>query len=231
MTTNYIVIYTLIAVAVIFCSLFIIWQEKEKPWLSLCLKGFASLSFCALGLTGMFLATSLFLPMLFIVLGLVTSILGDLFLAGINYDNLNKDHTIISGMIAFSVAQIFYFLGLVFWTGFTIWPIIIAAVFAVGSILLEKPLKLEFGKTKYFALVYAFFLALTVAQSIFTAISIGFSHVGILLVIGFVLFLLSDLVLEMIYFKKDGNKTLLTYINLALYYVAQILIATSIFFI
>ena len=169
--------------------------------------------------------------MLFIVLGLVASILGDLFLAGINYDNLNKEHTIISGMIAFSVAQIFYYIALMLWTGFSFWPLLIAVVFAVGSILLEKPLKLEFGKTKYFAGVYAFFLALTVSQSLFTAISLSFSKVSIVLLIGFVLFLVSDLVLEMIYFKKDSKIVPLTYVNLALYYAAQILIAISVFYI
>lgn len=228
---SYIIIYTLIALAVICSSIFIIWQEKQKPWFSLCLKAIASLSFSILGITGMFLSTSLFTPMLFITLGLVTSIIGDLLLAGINYDNLNKEHTIISGMIAFSVAQIFYFVGLMLWTGFTFWPIVIAIVFAVGSILLEKPLKLEFGKTKYFAGAYAFFLALTVAQSIFTAVSLAFSTAGILLMIGFILFLLSDLVLELIYFKNGSNIVTLTYINLLLYYAAQILIATSIFYI
>lgn len=228
---SYVIIFCLTALAVITSSLFVIWQEKEKPWLSLCLKGFASLSFCALGIVGMFLNSSPFQSMLFIVLGLVTSILGDLYLAGINYDNLNKEHTIISGMIAFSVAQIFYYIALMLWTGFTIWPLLIAVVFAVGSILLEKPLKLEFGKTKYFALAYAFFLALTVSQSLFTAISLSFSKVSILLLAGFVMFLASDLVLELIYFKKGSKIVPLTYLNLALYYLAQILIAISVFYI
>lgn len=228
---SYIVIFSLIALAVISASLFIIWQEKEKPWLSLCLKGFASLAFCILGIVGMFFNASPFYPILFLVLGLVASILGDLFLAGINFDQLNKENTIISGMIAFSLTQILYYIGLMLWTGFSVWPFVIAVVFAVSSILLEKPLKLNFGKTKYFAGAYAFFLALSVSQCLFTAISLAFSHVAILLFVGLVLFIASDLVLELIYFKKDSKKVPLTYLNLTLYYAAQILIALSIFYI
>ena len=72
----------------------------------------------------------------------------------------------------------------------------------------------------------------TCYESIMAIIN-GSATVAIMLVVGFVLFWLSDIVLMNIYFgnKTDKQKVNYYYFNLAFYYGAQILIALSLWFI
>jgi len=91
-------------------------------------------------------------------------------------------------------------------------------------------MKMSFGDFLIPSIAYAFLLTLFLASAVAAGFLAGFTLSVILLIVGAGLFLLSDLVLSMIYF--DGNDArMLIIINHVLYYAAQFLIALSLFYI
>lgn len=174
----------------------------------------------------------------FLIMGLVFGMLGDIFLE-LKYVFTDHDEEFTnSGFIAFLVGHVFFILGIIF--NFlkerTIWafvlPLAFGAIITLMVVLLEKPLKMEYGKYKTITIIYSLVLFYFVGMAGYLAIINHFQVTSInLLFIGSCLFGLSDLVLSQTYFGKDHNKPLDSIINISLYYAAQILIAGSIFFI
>ena len=80
------------------------------------------------------------------------------------------------------------------------------------------------------SIVYALLLTLFLACAVAGGIITGFSLPILLLIIGAALFLLSDLVLSMIYFDGNDSRVLIV-VNHVLYYAAQFLIALSVYYI
>ena len=101
-----------------------------------------------------------------------------------------------------------------------------AAIFAISLFLL----KMQFGKFLIPSVCYALLLTLFLACTVAGGIIAGFTLPVILLVVGAALFLLSDLVLSMIYFDGNDSRVLIV-VNHVLYYAAQFLIALSIYYI
>ena len=93
-------------------------------------------------------------------------------------------------------------------------------------ILVHSHIDKEFNFEKFTGLVniYSFILFLTTALSVYLSF-IGLTAPVIILAIGFVLFLASDLILSMQYFGGKQDSKPLTFINHLLYYAAQIIIA------
>ena len=116
--------------------------------------------------------------------------------------------------------------------------IIPLAIIAGGCLVLTlanwiisiKVLKFNFEKFTGLVNIYSFILFLTTALSVYLSF-IGLTAPVIILAIGFVLFLASDLILSMQYFGGKQDSKPLTFINHLLYYAAQIIIAAFIYFI
>ena len=85
------------------------------------------------------------------------------------------------------------------------------------------------GKYRGIVLLYAIFLTMTTVTSILAAF-VTHSKSMIIMSIGSVLFLLSDVVLNFTYFGRGWNKPIHIFINHFLYYAGQYLIASSIIF-
>jgi hypothetical protein len=68
-----------------------------------------------------------------------------------------------------------------------------------------------------------------VVQAIVAGNIDGFSSFSILFIIGAILFAISDLILAPIYYKND-RRNIMIILNLVTYYAAQIMIASSIYF-
>ena len=220
--------YSLIGICFILASLFIIWNSDERPNFSFLMKFASSIAFTLFGIVNMFFVSTNTLSMLFIVLGLLVSISGDVILAFVFSDKYEKEKVIKTGMVAFSIAQVFYFIGICLFSGFSFWSLVIGLVIATAIMFSDKLLGLDYGTTKPFAVSYSFLLACSLGASLMAFINTGCSKGSIFLFVGFMLFFLSDLVLAFIYFKK--NSALLTAINLSLYYIAQIVIAAGVLF-
>jgi len=181
------------------------------------------------------------LPICLIIIGLVLGLVGDIVLdLKVMYEFHDKQY-LNCGMTAFSVAHIFNIAAILTFVNTQISvqnyliPIAIIAgscvvLTLVISLISTKILKLNYGKHAVLTNIYCFILLLTTALSIYFTVVLK-NYYMIILSVGFVFFLLSDLILSTQYFggKQDNKKLII--LNHATYYLAQILIATFIYFI
>ncbi len=165
----------------------------------------------------------------FIIVGLIFGMLGDILL---DLKRLYKEDAGVYlnyGMLAFALGHIMYFMALGNFYGFNgsfigktfISLAIGLAVSAVIVFVLAKYLKLDFGEFKWQSFGYSTLLVSVMTLSLLA----GFKNQTMMLMnIGLVLFLASDLVLSTQYFgDREDNKWLIA-INHILYYGAQLLI-------
>ena len=114
---------------------------------------------------------------------------------------------------------------------------LVAAIFALSV----GVMKMRFGKFLIPSVCYALLLSWFVVFSIWTLATVGATTANILMLLGAIFFIVSDLILSMTYFSKpeDYQKTgmlhpeskLMIVSNHVTYYVAQFLIALSLLFI
>lgn len=169
------------------------------------------------------------------IFGLVMGMLGDIWL-DLKWIQLeNKDSYLYSGFISFLVGHLFYISAIYLYSPWTApsfaAAVIGAVVIAVIATLMEKPLKMNYGKFKTILFLYSLVLAFTVTSSVVTAIITRGETVWVVMSVGAILFLLSDLVLSGIYFGEGKNTPVNVVVNHTLYYMAQFIMASTIFFI
>lgn len=163
--------------------------------------------------------------------GLIFGMLGDIYLdlKWVYPDDMKK--YLEYGFICFGFGHLFYMGGMFVAAGLTFKHILIAAVVgsvvAVGNLLLEKPMKQDFGKFRAIVTVYSFILAMMVATSVISAIVTG-EKSFIVYAVGAVSFLISDLILSPMYFGEGKNTPANFILNHVTYYAGQYLIAFSI---
>ncbi len=225
-----------------FWSLFIYSIVKGQRMKGFYLKGFTSLGFIIVfaigvhdfyiksnGLTLSILDNKYLIFTLFIGLGLVCGLIGDLFLEVQYFYEDKKNTQIFSGMVAFFIGHVFYIVALSALIGFNYLSLIVGIVFtlivAIGGVVL----KMDFGKLKLPSYLYTFIIFTMVGQSFFLAVDSQFNLFSVVLMLGALLFGISDLLLAPIYFKGD-KRVSFAVANLATYYLAQLFIALSILF-
>ena len=220
--------------AICSATLFIVLSKGQRGLLSLALKAIASFCFILLAMGAVY-NKGINLPYFLVVMGLVASLVGDVVLALPDMKEMQAKSQALTlvGGLSFAVAHCFYLAAMIILFGCRWWVILVAValglIFFFGNKMIGK---LDYGKLTYGMPFYATFVSLVVAESIMAIIN-GSATVAIMLVVGFVLFWLSDIVLMNIYFgnKTDKQKVNYYYFNLAFYYGAQILIALSLWFI
>ena len=234
--------YLLLAIGAVFLAAFLVFRTKDGGMLPAALKTVTSLFFVATALAAaignytvsgtMTQEKALYFGL--VVLGLVCGLIGDLVLdLKITYRDSNMRHSELYtyfGMSAFGVGHILYVSAVAGYFGFSAWTILIAAgvttVIILSSIFV---MKLQFGRFLIPSVLYTFLLTLFIACAVAGGVMAGFTLSVVLLIVGAVLFLLSDMVLSLIYF--DGNDSrFLIIVNHVLYYAAQFLIAVSLFY-
>ena len=138
-------------------------------------------------------------------------------------------------MVSFGIGHVMYLVAVVLLLGDVVTlPIIgicvaVAALVACGMVFGgEKFMGLHFGKFTIHSLVYGFCLVFMSALSIALCISMKSTRM-LQFAIGMILFFLSDAVLSMMYFGGRPKDKSLCVINHALYYAAQICIASFIY--
>lgn len=225
--------WCLLVLAVVTAVLFVVFSNGQKSFLSLSLKTLASFCFTVLAFSAI-LVKGVSVPTWLFCLGFVVSCFGDIILALPDMQELRARSIMITliGGLCFAVAHVFYLSAMFVAFGFEWWTLLVAvalgAVFYWGNKAVGK---LNYGKLNAGMPVYSVFVSMVVGVSIFV-LTTGANLTGsILLLLGFILFWLSDIVLMHIYFgnKPDKNK-FLYYFNLSFYYAAQILIACSLVF-
>lgn len=214
----------LLSVAVIAFLTFTFLWSREKPLRAFMLKGIATVTVIA---TGTYTAIT-FAPStiaILIIIGLVLCMLGDLVLALLELCNAEMRTAIISlGTLSFALAQIIFIVMLALLDLNTLYGLIAGVVIAGVIYLIKKPMGLDFGKSLVPSLIYACLLGSNVVGSIILCVLSSFALPYILLALGFIFFIASDLILSKIYFGGVTNPTVQK-INYFAYYIAICLLS------
>ena len=235
-------IYVLLFAFFILLILFIYFIVMKNRILGFYLKGFTSLSFLLIfgygihdffikndGLS-MALNDNKFLYFtLFIGLGLICGLVGDLFLEVQYFYDKKKESQILYGMISFFMGHVFYIIAISTLIGFNFFSVLIGLVFTLLIAVGGQVLKMDFGVLRIPSYMYTFIIFTMVGQAFFLGISYDFNLFSLTLMIGAILFGISDLILAPIYFKNEKRASF-AILNLSTYYMAQLLIAISILF-
>ena len=226
--------WALLIVGILATAVFLVLRVQRGGIAALYAKAVASLCFIATAIA----ATNenrLFLDFgSWMTFGLVFGLLGDVWL-DLKWIYLqDKDSYLYSGFIFFLLGHV-CFVTAVFKVGpYTPASLIVAfaaaLVIAFVAILLEKPLKMHYGKFKWIVFLYSFMLALTMTMSITLAVITGFEKMWTVMSVGGLLFLLSDLVLSGMYFGEGKNTSFNVILNHTLYYAAQFIMAATVLF-
>ncbi|MCL2513504.1 MAG: lysoplasmalogenase [Oscillospiraceae bacterium] len=178
-----------------------------------------------------------------ITAGLIFGILGDVFLdLKIVYKESNKKDSeayTYSGFASFGAGHFFFIAAITYYSAYyktsnlnkaVLFSVLVSIVAALVIYFGAKPMKLDYGKFKLVSAIYGFILFYMTAYAAFSyffATSGGSMKPLLVLSIGGVLFIISDLILSQTYF---GGKDKPAYVvmNHIAYYAAQFLIAFSV---
>lgn len=253
--------YYLTGVGALFLILFLVVRDKNSSIKAIILKTCTSVMFIAVAFTSLYEnpwgnIDKVLIPSTLIIAGLIMGLIGDIvldfkiYLKGISdkYPAAKKDSELVTymGMGAFGIGHIFFIAGCV--QRFVhnnldlIWSALGAVIFtAIVFVVSIKLLKMRFGKFLVPAASYSVLLCFFTAIAATCIATDGALKSTIFLLIGSILFLLSDLVLSMTYFSKpeDYQKTgpanpesrVMIIVNHVLYYGAQFCIALALRFI
>lgn len=228
----------LLVLGAIMSTVFIVSKVTNYSLKTIIFKTIASLFFVALGIYLFVVTTGHFYFKLFLLLGLIFGLLGDILLGFKYITTKTKKMWIMLGLFAFAFGHISYLVSLFLefyvpgQTLFAILPFVLAVVLTSIYLVIAHKVDIRFGKKLLpFCIFYLLCLTSMVSTSLFMAILHSFSiKTGILFFIGAVFFCASDFMLTGSYFKKgDRSKTYLAVYSIC-YYTAQFLIAFSLFF-
>ncbi|MBQ9044826.1 MAG: hypothetical protein IJ112_02620 [Oscillospiraceae bacterium] len=232
------IIFILLLIGAI--TLFLYVREKLKAYSlkAVFLKTTVSLFFLAVAVCGWFLsaqAGGLQVMGVFFVLGLLFGLLGDIWLDLKYVYPAHDDPFTYAGFLSFAIGHVLYITGMLLQYQpksalYVILPIALAVLVSGGNILLEKTMKLDFGKMRLIVFGYGAILFSTVLVAGSLALQRGWHEPTLnLIFVGGILFALSDLVLSGTYFggKERPVDIILNYLT---YYPAQFLIALSLLY-
>ena len=244
---NYLV-FICLALCVLTTGLFLVIRVKKGGLAGLFTKTIASVCFILLAVVSSTTKTQVSyygsVAISMFIVGLVCGLIGDILLDQKVMYEFHSTQYLRAGMVSFSVAHVFNIVGLLCLANTQInlfeenllglgLVVLGTLVATIGTYFIStKVQKLNFENNTWFVNLYTFILMLTTILSIYLSVVLGTTFWQmIMLAVGLVLFLASDLVLSIQYFGgKLHNKTLIV-VNHALYYAAQIIIAFTIFFI
>ncbi len=175
---------------------------------------------------------------LLLLMGMIFGLLGDIYL---DQKWIYPEHDgkyLYAGFLVFLVGHVFYVCAMytkIAAYGFKpihfLYAALIAIVVDVCNLAMEKPTKQNYGSYRPIVIIYTFFVGCTPGMAIVSMFVSHFEPAFIMMSVAGALFLLSDIILSPMYFGKDRNTPVNFVINHVTYWLAQYLIALSIFFI
>jgi YhhN-like protein. len=198
-------------------------------------KSMVSFGFLAIGIIAMWESDSGF--GVFILLGLLFGLLGDIWL-DLKFVHRDKEYEYThAGFKCFAFGHIMYILGMLLRYGdfsrplYIIIPVLLGLLSGFAVVGFGKIMKLDYGKFRDISMVYGAFLFGDCFLAGSLALMNSFSCLTLnLMFIGLVLFAISDLVLSGTYFGEGHDKPIDIILNYITYYPGQFLIAWAIFF-
>lgn len=166
-----------------------------------------------------------------LIIGLFFSLFGDMFLAlKVNHNDGSLNKYFLYGLVSFSITHVMYVLAFTHLGSFNILDLLVAFALAfIAMTLLKSNKNIDFKNMLLPASIYSFIICLMTFESIKLVFLLKFDIGTYLLLIGALLFILSDLVLCFILFNKYSKKYL-SAINLITYYMGQFIIASTLLF-
>ena len=231
-----------VALEFVFVPLFLKYSWPDKCWKSFGYKNICSALFFAAGLLAMAISNNHTPYAKMVVIGLLFGWIGDLFL-----------HIISDKIIFFGIGGLAFLIGHIFYidafskaiketypsSGAVAWYEILSVVLLVGAVILYGVLKkIKFNPLMIAVLAYAVTISAMLAKALRYCIGEAVygtnDHMAMIFItvaLGAVLFVLSDGSLGMILFGGQKKNRPLKIFNIVTYFAAQILLASSIFFI
>lgn len=223
-----------LVLGIISTVIFIYKREANSSHFALLLKTSSSMLFIMTAIFAVYYNKGDMRYGLLIALGLVFSMLGDIWLDLKWIYPKDIRYYLYGGFVFFLLGHVCYTSAMGLSNGMTlkqflpclIMPIIVSG----GTQFAAKPLKLNFAGYKFIVSLYTFFLSMTLSVSFTLAVQTHGEVSQVMMASGALLFFLSDFILSSTYFGE--NKVSRPYIvaNHALYYAGQFMIAMSVFF-
>lgn len=175
--------------------------------------------------------------MAFITMGLVSALLGDIFLDLKYAYPSDEKYFLPAGIISFSITHCFYIYAFMKDGNlFSFLPIALMCITFIFSIILititEEKMKLDFDKNRPLVVLYTAIVSVSTITSFIAAVCNPESDT-VIRASGMLMFFISDLLLSFIYFRKIEKEKImkiLIFFNHLTYYVGQLLIASSLNF-
>ena len=231
-----IVCIILLVLGVVSLTLFLIEKVRKYSIKETIIKGVTSALFIALAVYG-FIHNGHEDFGIFAIIGLSFGLMGDIFL-DLKYVDLKhtRFHT-FAGFISFAIGHICYIGGIILtlpypnlWYSYVL-PFAFGLLCGALILILEKPLKFNYGEYKLICFIYGVLLFTTLGTTFYLALVHEFGQTSFnMLFIGAVLFAISDLILCGTYFGEGRERPVDIVSNSVTYYAAQYLIAFSLFF-
>lgn len=204
------------------CILAISTYLYPKAKMNIFFKSLTSLGFILISGLGFIQDPSVSSPFFFLFIGLILCALGDVSLALSHNRPLKYNLPAVCGIIFFSLAHLSFItcfipLGLTIPMTYFLAPMLLACLFLL--LLLEDPF--DFGTSRFLIPVYTFIISTMLLTSVFTSTTF--------IIIGAILFVVSDIVLCFVYFFGDRYPSLRP-LNYLFYYIGQLLLALVIFY-
>lgn len=229
------VYYIVLAVGVVVSLIFCYQRRLGYSVKNLIFKAVSSLCYLLTAVFALIDNSSAFTYGSLIIMGGALGLVGDISLDLKGIYKKDESTYLKAGFIFFLVGHIFYICALIYSLKIKWWLILIAAVIAavigIGTVLTANIMKVHYGAYRRIVAVYVSFLAMTMLTAIISAIVSGFQTGYILMAVGGILFLLSDVVLSNTFFGRGKDKKRHLFLNHFLYYAAQYLIAASVMFV
>lgn len=227
--------YIVLAVGVVVSFLFCYQRRLGFSLQNLLFKSVSSLCFLLTAVFALIYNPGAFTYGSLIIMGGALGLVGDILL---DLKGIYKEHENIylrGGFIFFLVGHIFYTGSIVYSVKMKWYLVLISAVVSliigIVTVAMANVMKVHYGAYRRIVAVYVAFLVMTTIISIISVIISGFQKGYILMAVGAVLFLLSDLVLSNTFFGRGKDKPHHFFINHFLYYAGQYLIAASVLFV
>ena len=229
----------LLVLGAIMAVVFIVSKVVNYSLKTIIFKTVASMFFVALAILIFCLHSSgHFYFKLFTVLGLFFGMLGDLLLGFKYITTKTKGFWILAGMFAFAIGHICYVTGLLidfYIPGnplFIILPFTLPVVYIALYMIVAKKVGINFGKGM---LLFGIFYLYCLTTMVFTSICMVSLHkfavtTLVMFFVGALCFATSDMMLTGAYFKPGQRSKAYMATYSVFYYVAQFIIAFSIFF-
>ncbi len=228
----------LLSLGAITSGIFIASKVINYSLKTIVLKTVASLFFVALAIYCAVITPEHTLFKVFLILGLSFGLLGDVLLGFKYITTKTKNLWILAGMFAFAFGHIFYIVALFveYYVPGNPWFVMLPFITALGIsflyMIVSRKVEISFGKMLPFGIFYLLCLTSMVSTALYMAILHGFSNVtSVMFFAGALFFMASDFMLTGAYFKKGQRPKAYMAIYSVFYYLAQFIIAFSLFFI